>query len=409
MRTILLPTALLLLASSAVAQDAPKPAPKAPNQGTKELPPVPAPKKAPEKKEPALSIQPTERKIDEGNGWIVHYYPVNFVDPAVLQKELDVWKSKGATVAPMSTGAKASNVLRIRERYENLPVLLKMLDMLDQPQPQVLVKAKFVEISYDADLEWGFEATFDRGNADPTITSETFFRGGSGTFNPDSFLNSSNARPFQGSELNFAFVGDTLRRYGSFDYLLRLLKSKGKAEVLGEPNILATQGIPATLDAGEKVPIQTSTLSGSNVIVSTKFEETGIKLTITPELIGREAVRMKLEEQFSAVTGFLLGQGGLQNPIIDRRKASSTVTVRDGATLVVGGLHSTRKSEEESGIPLLMDIPVLGWFFKTHDESEVKTELYFFVTPEIIRGGYGSGVLTPPSEPGRLRDLNGTR
>jgi type II secretory pathway component GspD/PulD (secretin) len=292
------------------------------------------------------------------------------------------------------------NLLRIQEKRENLPLLRSMLEMLDQPTPQVLVKAKLVEITYSGKLEWGFAHTY-------TAPGDTFFRGGSAVFNPESYLNSTPLRPFQGGTFGFAFVGDSASNYGSLDSIIRLLKSKGRAEILGEPNILATQGQQARVRAGEKVPIQTANYQGNNIAISTTFEETGIELLITPELIGRDAVRLRLKETFSAVTGFVEGQGGTQNPVINRREAETVLTVRDGATLVVGGLQASRTIEEESGIPLLMDIPLLGWLFSSRSKEEVNTELYFIATPEIIRGSYSEGLLRPPGERSRLDRLGG--
>ena len=262
--------------------------------------------------------------------------------------------------------------------------------------PQVLVKAKLVEITYSGKLEWGFADTY-------TAPGDTFFRGGSAIFTPESYLNATPARPFQGGTFAFATVGDTQARFGSLDMVIRLLKSKGKAEILGEPNILATQGQVARVKAGERVPIQTANYQGTALIVSTSFEETGIELTITPELIGKDAVRLKLKETFSAVTGYVTGQGGTQNPVINKREADTTLTVRDGATLVVGGLQASRNIESEVGIPLLMDIPVLGWLFKSVSKEETKTELYFIATPEIIRGSYSEGLIKPPGEKERLQ------
>lgn len=367
------------------AGEAPGPAP---------LPPVPPPG------DRGVGITFEDDRIESPNGWVVWFYTVNFVDPKVLRAELDQWKTAEARIEPMTgpTG-QASNLLRIQERKENLPLLEKMLEILDTPQPQVLVKAKLVEITYSGKLEWGFETSY-------VAPSETFFRGAGAVFNPESFLNSSTTRPFQGAEAGLAFVGDSRARYGALDSIIRTLKNQGRAEILGEPNILATQGHPAIIKAGEQVPIQQSTLSGNNLVLSTKFEETGIELIITPELIGKDAVRMKLEERFSAVTGFVLGQGGIQNPVINRRSASTTLTIRDGATLVVGGLQSSRTLDTRSGVPLLMDIPVLGWLFSTVSKEEVRTELHFIVTPEIIRGSYAEGLIRPPSERGRLDRLD---
>jgi type II secretory pathway component GspD/PulD (secretin) len=260
----------------------------------------------------------------------------------------------------------------------------------------VLVRAKLVEITYSGSLEWGFEDTF-------TAPGDTFFRGGSAVFNPDSYLNATPARPFQGGTFNMATVGDTRARFGSLDMFIRLVKSKGKAEILGEPNILATQGQPATVKAGERVPVQNAYINANVLYTSTAFEETGIDLTITPELIGKTAVRLKLQEKFSAVTSFVTGQGGTQNPVINKREVTTTLSVRDGATLVVGGLQSSRSQETETGIPILMDIPVLGWLFKSVSKETVKTELYFIATPQILHGSYAEGLIQPPGEKERLQ------
>jgi general secretion pathway protein D len=400
--------ALLLLSTSARAEGPlppPPPGPPAPAPA-----PAPAPPPVEEKKPEPPRVSFAEGRVESDDGWVVWYYRVNFVDPGILRAEVDRWKSAGATVEPMAgPGATPINTLRIRERRENLPLMERMLELLDQPLPQVLVRAKLVEITYDGNLEWGFEAAFDRGGADPDSSSETFLRKVGVTFNPESYLSAGAARPFQGSSLNFAFLGDTRDRYGSLDYTIRALKSRGHAEILGEPNILATQGVQAKFRAGEKIPYQTANLQGSAVIVSTTLQDTGISLTLTPELIGRDAVRMKINQEFSAVSSFLAGQGGVLNPVINQRSADTTVVIRDGATLVVGGLQSSRVTDSRTGIPLLMDIPLLGAIFSKTQKSEVKTELYFFVTPEIVRGSYSDGLLRPPSEEDRLEGLRNER
>lgn len=377
------------------------------------LPPVPVPAKpAAEELPPAApEVRIETDRIETSDGWVVWFYEVNFVDPKVLRTELDQWKTKDAKIEPMAQSweplitnqehpnkVQPANVMRIRERKENLPLLQKMIEMLDRPQPQVLVKAKLVEITYSGSLEWGFETVY-------TAPGDTFFRGTSAVFNPESFLAATPARPFQGGTLSFAFVGQSAANYGSLDETVRLLKSRGRAEILGEPNILASQGVKATITAGEEVPIQTAIVTGTSVQTNIQFRKTGITLEITPELIGRDAVRMRLKENVSAVSGFVVGQGGVQNPVFNDRTAETTLTVRDGATLVVGGLQSKRSIESESGIPLLMDIPVLGWLFSTKSSEEVQTELYFIATPEIIRGSWAEGLLQPPGEKERLESL----
>jgi type II secretory pathway component GspD/PulD (secretin) len=83
------------------------------------------------------------------------------------------------------------------------------------------------------------------------------------------------------------------------------------------------------------------------------------------------------------------------------------LTLRDGATLIVGGLQSSRVLETRSGFPILMDIPILGYLFAVTSKDEVKTELYFMVTPEIIRSSYSDSLIKPPGEAERLKDAAG--
>lgn len=387
---------VLLFAGAARAQDKPP----APAPG-----PAPAPATPPAKPlfppEDPLTAEVEEDRVTLENGMVVWYYTVNFVSPLVLQGELDKWKSTDGKIeaSAVPTG-QFTNVLRIVDHEENVALMERLLEILDQPVPQVLVKAKLVEITYTGKLEVGFEANY-------AAPGDTAFRDTSAVFNPESFLNATSTRPFQGGTVNFALVGDSSSNYGSLEYALRMLKSKGKVEVLGEPNILATQGLKATIKAGESVPIQSANLSGGNLIVSTLFKDTGVTLEITPEVIGRDAVKLKLKESLSAVTGFVLGQGGTQNPVVNTREAETTLTLRDGATLIVGGLQSSRSITTQSGIPLLMDIPVLGWLFSYNSKEETKTELYFMVTPEIIRSSYAEGIIKPPSETERLKDAGG--
>ena len=410
-RTLLASAALAaaLAPSIARAEDAPPAPPAGPVVEPPAIPPIPKPDGPPEPRPEDVRVD--EDRIEAADGWITWYYAVNFVDPKVLRGELDQWKTKDAKIEPMTQAyeplivgqdlparAQPSNMLRIRERRENLPLLQKLVEMLDKPQPQVLVRAKLVEITYTGGLEWGFEAAY-------LVPGDTFFRGASTVFNPESYLSATTARPFQGGSFDFAFVGDSQTNYGTLNDAIRMLKSRGKAEILGEPNILATQGVKAVINAGEEVPIQTAFVSGNAVTTSISFRRTGISLEITPELIGRDAVRMRLKETVAAVTGFVTGQGGVQNPVFNDRTAETTLTVRDGATLVVGGLQSSRMIESESGIPILMDIPLLGWLFSTRSKDEVQTELYFIATPEIIRGSYGEGILKPPGEIDRLEQL----
>ena len=114
--------------------------------------------------------------------------------------------------------------------------------------------------------------------------------------------------------------------------------------------------------------------------------------------IGREHVRMKVKPEVSQVTGFVTLEEGAQYPIISTRNAETTVTVRDGETLIVGGLMSTSTIESKTQVPLIGDIPLLGRLFSSTKTTDVKSELVFFITPRILRARTGGEmrVIKPP-------------
>jgi type II secretory pathway component GspD/PulD (secretin) len=148
---------------------------------------------------------------------------------------------------------------------------------------------------------------------------------------------------------------------------------------------------------------------GSQTFVRTKFEDTGIKLNITPEFIGREHVRLKVKPEVSVVIDYITLEGGVQSPVISTRNADTTVTVRDGETLIIGGLLSTTTIEDRTSLPLLGDIPVLGYLFGSTQKKDVKTELVFFITPRIVRPRTGSEmrVIKPPELKKRTEEPEG--
>jgi type II secretory pathway component GspD/PulD (secretin) len=269
--------------------------------------------------------------------------------------------------------------------------------MLDRPIPQVYVEARVVEITHDSNFELGFDVSFDKA---PT-GDDTFFRSGTGVFNPDSFLQSllPGTRPFQGSTLKFGLTGDDAKKYGSLDYAIRALQERGNAEILSEPSIIATQGELASIITGQQTPVQSGEIQGTLSIVRTTFVDTGIRLDITPLLIGKDFVKLDVRPSVTQVTSFIvIAAGGITSPIISKREANSIVSMRDGQMLVIGGLYSTNKIREYRQVPFLGDIPGLGYFFRSNRERDVKSELIFFIRPHIIHEWQEAAVLIPPGE-----------
>lgn len=294
-------------------------------------------------------------------------------------------------------------------------IVEEFLERFDVPEPQVFIKAKVVEVTLDRNLEYGTSLFFDRGGGDPAKDAAS---GGVGSSNPNAFFRAfrSQFRPtsFGSSVLSPANTGltflfdDLLGDEGTITAAIEALEERGSASILSEPSVVASQGQLATLVTGQETPVSEILVTGGSERISTVFKETGIRLDFTPLHVGREYVKMRVRVEVSSITGFLEQQGPetlVQNPIIAQRNSETVVSVRDGMTLVIGGLYAVSELEDRIGVPILADIPVLRFLFSKKTISKVKSELDFFITPIILRQRLAKSVFVPPMERRRLEGL----
>ncbi|HJN07234.1 MAG TPA: type II and III secretion system protein, partial [Pirellulaceae bacterium] len=149
---------------------------------------------------------------------------------------------------------------------------------------------------------------------------------------------------------------------------------------MGRNDAYAYDRIEATFSAISEIPVQELTqTSGGGEIGTTTFRDAGITLTVTPYIMQDGTVVMKVTPEFSVLAGF---QGG--NPIIDRRRASTTLQMRDGQTTVIGGLLRRSELEDQTGLPGLSRLKYFGVFFRDHETTVTESELLVFITAEII-------------------------
>ena len=383
---------LLALGATALGQDTAKPPAPAKPAGEQPArdPEIPEPFPLPE----FLDAQ----TIRKPNGMIVKFYRCDAVDPVLILQELERWKTKEASIIAVGPTFAAgvdrdrsvirSNTLRIEETPENWPILDGILALVDSPQPQVYVEAKIVEIQFDNDLRIGIGPGTNVRTDRPV--GDLFFKRVDVVF--ENVLGAGT-----GSE--FIFGSDD--KFVKFDYILQLGKSGASADVKSEPRILAAQGEVASIKVGDQEPIVKQQLSGNNVNTSTEFKDVGLLLEVQPLMIGRDMVRARVSARLSRVSDFRItstsNDRDVVNPVISEREAKSVIEVMDGDTVVISGLQQTSKAQQRKGIPILMDIPYLGYLFGSTSSRDVKTELVFFVTFTIVRPGEVRMVV-PPAE-----------
>ncbi len=331
----------------------------------------------------------------EHNGMVTRYWQVNHEQPVMLAKELATYLGKSVRIS-----ARGLNSLRIDAPREKWPIVEKLLEVLDEPAPQVYVEAKIIEIRYNSNLEFGWEGGYDLRKA--TEGSQPFFGSFTGAFNPESYLEAIGTdQPFQGGTFDFKTIGKSVEKNGEYSYIFRALQGRGMVEILSQPSIIATQGKKATITTGLRFPVQSVEVRGTQTFLTTKFEKTGIKLEIEPKLIGRSFVTLSINAEDSQITDYVPGPEGSLNPVIAERTAKSELGVRDGETIIIGGLLSSSTLENKSGIPIISDIPLLGYLFSSFKSQEVKAELVFFITPRIIKRR-DQTVILPPGERARV-------
>lgn len=257
----------------------------------------------------------------------------------------------GATDNVLVVTAPASLVQRIKSDIERI----------DRPAPQVMLEAVVMEISSDSGKSFGADWRYEGsgGQADPTVPSSGFVDFVSGIW---------------GAKYNVA---------GGLEHIIasmKVLLDSGKAQIHATPRIAAVDGEPAEIFLGKDRYFAVTT--GSNSDTSTRLESirTGISLKFTPRVSETGEILVKIEPE---VSDAVETSDGL--PLVNRRQASTSIRVKDGETIVIGGLKLKSEYEVKSKVPLLGDMPVLGLLFSSTRKASTETEVVIFITPRIMQ------------------------
>jgi general secretion pathway protein D len=291
--------------------------------------------------------------------------------------------------------------------------MMQVIKNLDRPQPQVLIKVVFLEVTHNDSLDIGIEGQYNG-------SSSAFGRIGSYLTNYNIFTNttitstagstttsqSTSILPSQLLGQNNSYVINNTFGLGAeganpngagqysilgadFTATLRAIAQAGKAQLLSRPSILARNNQPATIQVGQNVPLITNVRYDTfgNAINSVSYQAVGIILKVTPFITGEGLVQMIVQPSTSSIdpSVSIPISAGVSAPVIDVRSADTVVITPDGQTVVIGGLMSNDSGEVVTKIPILGDIPLIGNLFKHKTTNNAKTELLIFLTPHIIK------------------------
>jgi general secretion pathway protein D len=245
--------------------------------------------------------------------------------------------------------------------YAKIEGILHQLDILPR---QVLIEATIAEISLEDKMELGVEWEYLREN---NFSRTDLVRG--------------KVTGATGLTYAIEFSNDVL-------HSLEALAQKDKVNILSSPHVLASDNKEAKIDVADEIPIissETTVTSSAEPLITTdiQYRDTGVMLSVVPHINDRGLVTMDIYQEVSELADNV-EVAGVSYPSFYKRTVETTLTVAHGQTIVLGGLIRENKSGGRSGVPYLMDIPILGYVFGSTSRNMSKTELIILLTPQVI-------------------------
>ena len=298
---------------------------------------------------------------------------------ALIQADKELISSRGFISSDVRT-----NTISVRESSENLEQIRRLVETWDVPVRQVLIEARIVraqtDLAEEIGVQWGVEG---RGTADGG--TDNFVVGGSqigtagisttGPLNLPADLNVDlGVTRTNTSSVAFGYIGTDFL----IDLELSAFESDGQAEIVAQPKVVTADRQTAKIKSGEEIPYQEASSSGAT---SVSFKEAALSLEVTPQITPDDKIIMDL-----TVNQDSRGQETAGVPSINTNEVTTQVLVRNGETVVLGGIFQSETATTTVKTPFLGDIPYLGRLFTKNTHIDERSELLIFITPKIFDG-----------------------
>jgi type IV pilus secretin PilQ/predicted competence protein len=320
---------------------------------------------------------------------VTQTFEIIYADVEQVVAALDKFKSPEGSVSYIQ-GTSHVIVTDTESKVRDIAVLIQTIDRIT---PQVLVEVRIYDITnknnLDLGIDWyagkrtnrdsGFypindDILIDKGGNDTYISSKTepsFISGFSGPVNKTA-----------AETMGYMQFG-VLNEYVDIEARLRAEKENIEAKLLANPRILVIDNGTALFDIVTEHPYIERTITASTVTETVKFKKVGTKLVVTPHVTRDGMLRLRIMPEF----GILVSQVTLASsnvPVVDTRKVETEALIRDGETVVLGGMRKKDTAKQVNKVPLLGDLPLIGPLFRFEGESTTIGELVVFITPHIV-------------------------
>ncbi len=330
-----------------------------------------------------IRIAPVADIAEKSERLVNRIYRITYADVAEVEKALKKFISARGSI---SSNPSTSNVI-VTDSESKIKAIDTFITEIDRITPQILVEARIYDITSKDRLDLGIEWNAGRN---------TTYSGGTTTVgtNPSNRTDPFITGIFEGATSKTSGTSGAIRlgwlNSGiDIDTILKAQQNIINAKLLANPRILVLDNESAMIKIISEIPYQELTETGlGSSIGTTAFKEVGVELEVTPHITRDEMVRLELKPTFSVkVSDVTFKSGSLEypQPVVDTREADTTLLIKNGQTVVLGGLRKKEVSQQINKIPLLSDLPLIGVLFKFEGEDTVTSELVVFITPRIIK------------------------
>lgn len=269
-----------------------------------------------------------------------------------------------------------TNTVIVHDTQKHLENISTVIKKLDQTTPQVAIEAKIVETTLTNSEELGIDWSI-QGTANLAKRPHTFPFGDQGDIGPvaGSFPGTT-ASDFSYGTLNLSQV----------QAVFEMLKSRSDTNILSNPKITTLDNRPAEITVGSQYPIPTYTYNEDQAklqVSGWEYKDIGIIFKVTPHVSSAGYVSLSIEPKITAILDFVTVEN-TSLPRLSNESAKTDVMIKDGETVVIAGLIKDQTTTTRKRVPILGDIPLLGYPFRKNEDTRGKTDLMIFLTPHII-------------------------
>ena len=308
---------------------------------------------------------------------------LRFLDASSLQNVLLQMRTPHGAVSIN----KANNSVVLCDTRENLDKMVAEIKKADRTPQQVMVEVVILDVQLKNDSEIGInwdllsDKRYDFGYRQNFTASRL-------RSTPETAASTTGTADTIGNATAFNTVGsggDISVIFGTVRNVLHLVQERRNANILATPRTLVLSGQSATIEAVEQIPykqVSDTAAGGQGALTSTVFKDVGVKLEVKATVTDGNDILLTVKTEQSVQTG--TSQDGV--PIVDKRTADTSLLLRDSQTVIMGGLRRDEKTKQVNQVPLLGDLPLIGFLFKSTTLVTTKSELVVLLSPRLNRG-----------------------